>query len=164
MNGLHIKPRWTPAIPKERRSFSAFFQPVFPELATFHWIYPDTIPFAGSDADFGPLVESCCSEGYIPPDTLLPRFVSFVAEDWADLVGFQTTPDVSVIRRHLGERPADYEWLSEHADICFFCVDGAWWEIYARDRALLETVRQHVTRLPDITVQERLLTRRDIMV
>jgi hypothetical protein len=161
MNGLHIKPRWQPAIPAERRSFTAFFQPVFPQLALFHWIYPDTIPFGGLDDEFEVLAETTCSEGYIPPDTILPRFAHFIEEDGTDLFGFRTAPDVTVIRRRLRESPADYEWISQHTDICFFSVDGAWWEVYSRDRALLETVRQHLAGISDITVRDTILIQRD---
>lgn len=126
----------------------------------YHWIYPDTIPFVGSGDGFEVLAETTCSEGYIPPDTLLPKFARFVTEDGAHLYGFQERPDVAVIRQHL-QRSPDYEWVSQHLDICFFNVDGAWWEIYAKDEALLETVRQHVAGLPDITLQGTRLTRRD---
>ena len=149
-------------MPKERRSFSAFFQPIFPRLSAFHWIYPDTLPFGGDDADFESLVESRCSEGYIPPDTLLPRFAGFVTEDWAELFGFRQRPDISVDRRQLQRSPTDYEWMSQSVDLCFFNVDGTWWEIYARDASLLEAVRHHVAGLPDITIQDRALIRRDI--
>src|SRR6185369_14927806 len=161
MHGLHIKPRWQPAIPAERRSFTAFFNPIFPQLAAFHWIYPDTIPFLGADNVFERLVDSSCSEGYIPPDTLLPKFAHFIEEDWMELCGFRQPPDVVAARRHLRESPTDYAWLSSVADICFFNVDGAWWEIYARDESLLEAVRRHLAGLHDITVQDTLLLRRD---
>ena len=163
MHGLQIKPRWQAAISKERRSFTAFFQPIFPELASFHWVYPDTIPFAGSDAEFQELVETTCSVGHIPPGSLLPRFADFITDDWADLYGFQASPDVAAVRQRLRGSPTDYEWLSRHTDICFFNVDGAWWEIYARDDSLLGTVRRHATGLPDVTLHERLLAQRDIL-
>src|SRR5436190_17890309 len=94
MHGLHIKPNWQPALPAERRSFTAFFHPIFPQLAAFHWIYPDTIPFAGVDEDFETLAETTCADGHIPPDTLLPKFARFVTEDWAALYGFRISPNV----------------------------------------------------------------------
>lgn len=162
MHGLHIKPQWQPAIPATQRSFTAFFQPIFPQLAKFHWIYPDTLPFAGSDIAFETLAEASCAEGYLPPDTLLPKFATFINEDWTDLYGFHQLPDVTSFRQHLCKNPADYPWLSRHADICLFNVDGAWWEIYARDPSLLETIRAHAAHLPYITIQERHLTHRDI--
>lgn len=154
-------PRWKPAIPAERRSFTAFFRPIFPELASFHWIYPDRIPFGGPDEEFETLAETTCSEGYIPPDTILPRFARFFIQDWCDLFGFRHLPDVAVTLQQLREQPSDYEWMSAQTDICFFNVDNAFWEIYARDRGLLETVRQHVAGLSDITVQDVLLENRD---
>lgn len=164
MHGLHIKPVWQPAISAERRSFTAFFHPILPQLAAFHWIYLDTIPFAGVDEHFETLAETTCAAGHIPPDTLLPKFAHFVIEDWVDLYGFRASPDVPGIRQHLHKSPTDYEWLGQVADICFFNVDGAWWEIYARDKALLEAVRHHVTSLSDITVHDRVLSQRDILV
>lgn len=163
MNGLHIKPSWQPAIPAEQRSFTAFFHPILPQLAAFHWIYPDTIPFSGDDADFERLIETSCSEGYIPPDTLLPRFARCVAKDWANLYGFEQHPDLATVRRRLQSSPADYDWMSQNVDVCVFNVDGAWWEIYARDESLLGIVRKHVAGLPDIAIQERHLARRDIL-
>jgi hypothetical protein len=161
MNGIHIKPRWQPAIEAERRSFTAFFSPIFSQLAAFHWIYPDTVPFEGADANFEVVIESSCSEGYIPPDTLLPKFARFVTEDWTDLYGFQKRPDVAAVRRQLQRSPTDHEWISQNVDLCLFNVDGVWWEIYARDESLLEAVRRHVDGLSEITVQDTLLLRRD---
>ncbi|HVM60870.1 MAG TPA: hypothetical protein VMV72_08385 [Verrucomicrobiae bacterium] len=148
------------------RSFAAFFRPILSQLAAYHWVY-DELPFrggGGEDESFEHLIETVCSEGYIPPATLLPKFAHYVIEDWADLYGFQKSPDVAATRRHLRESPTDYEWLSRTVDICFFNVDGAWWEVYARDEALLAAVRQHVTRLPDITVQEKQLVERVVAV
>lgn len=160
MQGFHIKPSWEPAIPAEQRSFAALFHPILPQLAAFHWIYPDTIPILGEDADFEILVEATCSEGYISPGTLIPKYVHFIINDWAELYGFRICPDVPATLRHLrGGR--DYAWLSSVVDICFFNVDGAWWEVYARDQTLLQTVQQHVIGLPNIAVQERLLLQRD---
>jgi hypothetical protein len=166
MQGLQIKPGWQPAIPAERRSFTALFRPILPKLAEFHWIYEE-LPFRGGggmDERFEQLIETVCAEGYIPPDTLLPRFAHYVVSDWAELYGFQARPDVATIRRRLRESPSDYEWLSKVTDLCFFNVDGAWWEMYARDERLLDAVRQHLTSSPEITVQERSLAQRNLLV
>jgi hypothetical protein len=166
MRGLRITPRWQSAIPAELRSFTAFLQPILPQLAAFHWIYDDLLPFrggGGKDESFEKLIETVCTEGYIPPNTLLPRYAHYVIDDWAGLYGFQKYPDVAAMRNHLRHSPTDYEWLNRVVDICFFNVDGAWWEIYAREASLLEAVRQHIPSLPDITVQEKELEQRDII-
>jgi hypothetical protein len=163
MQGLEIKPRWQPAIAAERRSFAAVFCPILPQLGALHWIYPDSIPILGGDADLAALVEHKCSEGYIPPGTLLPKYAHFVVNDWAELYGFRVAPNVPATREKLrGGR--DYTWLSGVVDVCFFNVDGAWWEVYATDQALIQTVRQHILGLPDISIQERLLAQRDSLL
>jgi hypothetical protein len=108
------------------------------------------------------LIETVCAKGYIPPNTLLPGYAHYVIDDWADLYGFQKRPDVAIVRRHLLENPDDYGWLNLIVDICFFNVDGTWWEVCAKDATLLEAVRRHIASVPGITIQEKLLEQRDI--
>jgi hypothetical protein len=171
MDGLEIRPdrsagrlsRVIEIAPPGPRPFETFFGPILPRLAAFHWLY-DEFPFAGwedDDPEFMRLCDARCDEGYLPPDTLLPKFARYVINDWADLYGFAQRPPEDVRRRLGARRQADYRWLSGIVDICFFNVDGAYWEIYAADDRILNEVAAHVAQLTHATAAEKRLEERD---
>jgi hypothetical protein len=55
-----------------------------------------------------------------------------------------------------------YDTIERIAEVCFFNVDGAWWELYAKDATLLERVTSHVRQLPtDVAIEPVVLARRD---
>ncbi len=168
MRGFLIKPNkptWRLGLPADTRSFSVFFQPILPHLAAFHWVFEECPFVCGEtrDEEFERLLDAA-SAGYIAPNTLLPRYAHHVIDDWVDLCGFRQAPDVRTVRARLRRSRTDHEWLGRAADICLFNVDGAWWEVYAKEDAMLDAVASHARHFPDMTVQERQLAHRDALL
>jgi hypothetical protein len=157
-----IKHTWALTAAPGARRFEVFFQPILPKLAAFHWFCEPVFPFdrgeGSEDETFAQIDDSALWP--IPPGTLLPRFAHFVTNDWADLYGFLQPPDEEV-RARLGRGVLDPRRLSAVVDVCFFNVDGAYWEIYARDDQMLSDVARHVGQLPDVSAAEKLLQRRE---
>ncbi len=58
--------------------------------------------------------------------------------------------------RQMGGRMV-YRFLAETIDLCFFNVQGVYWEIYSRDVDLIETVRAHVNSNNGLNCVERSL-------
>jgi hypothetical protein len=86
----------------------------------------------------------------VDPNWILgPGFVSAYArhanDDWNSLYGFTSAPDDwrSWMRRRFDGEPAERAaFLAATVEVCFFSVDGAYWEFFARDARLVERVRQ----------------------
>lgn len=164
MRGLEIRPikhTWALIAPPGARQFEVFFQPILPKLAVFHWYCEPVFPFArgaeSEDEEFAQIDESALWP--IPPGTLLPRFAHFMENDWVDLYGF-LQPPAEEIQRRLEGGVVNTRLLSGIVDICFFNVDNAYWEIYARDDQMLNDVARHVGRFPDVTATEKRLEHR----
>jgi hypothetical protein len=86
---------------------------------------------------------------------VLPGWAPYLRDDWIHLIGFAAGSDTAAIEvgsRFLssslrsgelgGEKHLDEycELLSEHADLCFMCIDGFAWEMYAKERELVDRV------------------------
>ncbi len=141
------------ASPSDGSTFALFFAPILPKLAAIHWLY-DTFPFGGwQDTDCETAIADLPNnDGYIAPDTLLPRFARYVSDDWSSLFGFQSLPDIPGMFGHI--QPRDYEFISQHVALCIFSIDGAFWDFYAHDETLLSTVQAHASSLPHVQVEQ----------
>lgn len=67
-----------------------------------------------------------------PP--FLRRFSPFFPNDWLDIagtVGCPSGPGVPALSK---------AWVEAEAEIYFSCIDGAYWEVYARDEEILKRV------------------------
>ena len=155
MKGLRIHDS-SPAggiCPYAGSSFAYFFAPILPRLSALHWLY-QSWPFDTCDRadnrDAGARFPD--NNGYVAPDTLLPRLAEFVNDDWSSLFGFDSAPDAEVVFAHL--EPRDYEFMERHIPHCFFSIDGAYWDFYSHDEALLEIVRIHLVTLPGVHSEE----------
>jgi hypothetical protein len=129
----------------EGSSFAYFFAPILPKIAALHWLYQS---WAFDALDISENVEKMPdNDGYIAPDTLLPRFARYVHDDWASLFAFDYYPEAPTIFAHL--EPRDYPFMERHIPHCFFSIDGAYWDFYSHDQTLLNLVSTHIAALPD---------------
>lgn len=164
MRGIEIRPvefPWGAGKPSDARPFEVFFHPILSALARFHWVYTDDLPFQNEPGNhaFGDLCERWLA-GYFPPDTLLPRYAHHVTNDWFDLFGVLQPPTPDIQRRLRSVR-TNSTWISGVVDLCIFNVDGAYWEFYARDNQMLETVAGNVAQLNGVDIAEKRLEDRN---
>lgn len=102
-----------------------------------------------------------------PPGTL-PAWSRYIHDDWFDLIGLR--PDVDPVRsaermyalfeRSGGAWPArddELGLLEEIAEFCFYCVDGAYWEMYSRDAGHVLAVVHALRDRPDVILERRTL-------
>jgi hypothetical protein len=78
----------------------------------------------------------------------LAKYGKFIIDDWLEVIGFKTPPaDIDGYCREFNSitacRKAN-DFLDATAAICFFCIDGASWEIFARDESLLAVISGHM--------------------
>ncbi len=140
--------RYPPAstIPREMSSFHFLFTPIKYDLAKFYW---DEVPLIGRPAPAEELeerdtwLELLQDEQCIPPDTLLPRFIDFLAEDWCSFCGFENKP--SRLDGHI--RNSELVSVGPEVALRFINVDSAFWLMFARDCSLIERVEAHISRL-----------------
>jgi hypothetical protein len=52
---------------------------------------------------------------------------------------------------------ASGRYIAQHADLFFRNVDGAWWEMYARDESLIDSVRRHLKDVIGLRLIDQLL-------
>lgn len=124
---------------------------------------------------------------YFRPGTLLPRYAAWVKEDWGRLYGFREKPDQQAFIKPLeplwridGQAMSAFirggvfneegyvqhlrqhgsaigRYLAKHVELFFCNVDGAWWEIYAKDESLLHSVRGRLEGVRGVNVTEQML-------
>jgi hypothetical protein len=66
----------------------------------------------------------------------LEKLAALVVGDWTDIVGVSYPPHWS----RAAVRPDDNVWLAKNASVYFACIDAAFWEVYAQDQGILETL------------------------
>jgi hypothetical protein len=99
--------------------------------------------------------------------SVLPGWAPYLRDDWIHLIGFAAGSDTAAIEvgsRFLssslrssepgGEKLlGEYcELLSEHADMCFMCIDGFAWEMYAKERELVDRVVARASAIEGLKV------------
>jgi hypothetical protein len=176
MNGIRIR---------GKKRFRELFSPIFPQLRGLTWITRDQafqLPAAWIDESSfdeasesftsGPCAEfeqdvSLLSEGaanvagpvrygFSSRSDLFPKYADAIAEDWNAIFGFRAPIDdpLAWLKGYYdtGDRAA---YVSE-AEVCFLNIDAAFWEFYARDPRLIETLRSHL-RGPGVSVDDCVL-------
>jgi hypothetical protein len=101
----------------------------------------------------------------IDPNWILqPGFVQdyarFVSDDWNSLYGFGEPPAnwrTWMKGRGRGELAARARFLEATIEVCFFSIDGAYWEVFARDRDLVEQVRQELGGVAGLRLEQAAL-------
>ncbi len=82
------------------------------------------------------------------PD-FLKKYGKFILDDWWDIIGFCTPPrDIDNYLNELNkiqDPPEKALFLDKTADICFFNVDAAYWEIFAKDESILKRIKKVMT-------------------
>ena len=186
MEGLWIAPADRRTWPGDDRAtpFVLCFEPVFDQLRPLHWYASsyESGPFdfftasqIRREEDLDALFLDIPNErgnvqvgAALLRSGFLPELAAFLYQDWIELVGVGGNEDYA---RTVAEEFLDLHWQSrvddryslmeQHGEICFFCVDGSSWEIYARDEEILDRVARHVQDRSGILVQRRTLRERD---
>ena len=103
----------------------------------------------------------------IDPNWILePGFVAayarYVSDDWNSLYGFASAPDDWRgwrRRRFVGEAGERAAFLAATVEVCFFGVDFAYWEFFARDGRFVERVHQGLRGLEGLRLERARLAR-----
>ena len=77
------------------------------------------------------------------PD-FLKKYAKYIVDDWWDIIGFYKPPhDIEDYFKKLSEIYNPLEkanFLDKTADICFFNIDAAYWEIFAQDHSIIKSI------------------------
>jgi hypothetical protein len=160
------------------RQFGMFFAPIATALRPLYWYsgHWQSSPFVALIYEDGGEERLDRVRIRIPPDEsmgvalhapgALPDLAPFLYDDDIALVGFRCEHHEEAIAVAVQLSSLDghlfYDTIERVGEMCFFNVDGAWWELYAKDVTLLERVTSHVRQLPtDVAIERVMLARRD---
>ena len=169
-------------IPEGTNAFTYLFQPVFDKLGPLYWYAWgfESTPFVsliyeeGGEERLDSLLVHQTPEGAATQSLLyapgtLPDLAPFLYDDWVYLLGLGPSrcDPMAAARRLDGlrdstrlywpehsELPAFYDAVEELAEMCFICVDGASWELYARQYDLVSWVVEHLRGRRGFDVRE----------
>lgn len=84
---------------------------------------------------------------------LLPEFSPGITEDWNELYGFvePLSNFQDWVEKRFGDNRA--KLVEDTAAVCFFNIDAAYWEIYAKDSNMIEGVQTDMESEPSVTVK-----------
>lgn len=143
--GRNAKHDLASTIPQGRSSFHHLFFPIRHDLAKFYW---DEVPYWGGispmSLDLSEWLELLDDETFVPPDTLLPRFIDHLCEDWCDFCGFDHRPTVAAEQYVIRDREPIV--ARPEVTIAFMNIDSAFWIMHARDTELLARVESYIMR------------------
>ncbi len=155
MKGIRVFEAVLDSLPKNNSTFAIFFEPIFPTLKKYHWLYLEQ-PFSYDEdktGDCGRAIQGIpANDGYIAPNTLLPKYSRFVCGNWNNLFGFESMPDAPLMFSRLMTR--DGVFFEKAIDLCFFNVDAAYWDFYAKEEELLRVVTKHASSLAGVQVEQ----------
>lgn len=161
-------------------TFDTFFLPLREIMRRLHWWadYSESTPFftrmtmTNREADFEASVIDLPSRA--PNDGLgtellfragtLPDFAPFLGDDWIDLIGIDAAKhdplDVATwFRDHPRIDAASTrtycDRIERWCELCFYCMDGAYWDLYAKNPENIRAVEAHAKSNPAIIIRRR---------
>ena len=154
--------------------FALYFDCVLPALERLVWLADEhafQFPVDWDDQEVSRRRTWIAQEGdgrttvTIDPNWILePGFVAdyarYVNNDWNSLYGFASAPDdwrEWMRRRFEGKARERAAFLASTVEVCFFGVDGAYWEFHARDERFVNQVRQSLSRLAGLRLERATL-------
>lgn len=147
--------------PRGVSSFAFFFAPILYDLGEYWWdelpIYGNTYEAAKADESLKDHWVDLPAQSFIPPRTMIPFFAKYVEDwDWCCFHGFEDRPgeEYNVLRKRIDSLRHDFGRLFEFVDIRFLNVDGAFWQMYTKNKAYLARVQHHVQRIKGAFVRD----------
>ncbi len=73
----------------------------------------------------------------------IPKYCDYFLDDWCDIIGFEKIPEHDfwkIYCSYISDRQKLNAFLNDTCDICFFNIDAAYWEIFAKNQELLDLV------------------------
>jgi len=160
-------------IPEGTNAFTYLFQPVLDKLGPLYWYAWgfESTPFVsliyeeegGIDRLESLMVhqtpEGAATQSLLYAPGTLPDLAPYLYDDWVYLVGLDPSrcDPMAAARRLNGHRdnarsyrpgrselPAFHDAVEELAEMCFICVDGISWELYAHEYELVSRVVEHL--------------------
>jgi hypothetical protein len=138
--------------------FEEFFACLYPSMRQHSWLIDGAV-FAFPEreaAAFESEVLVAHLECRLMRAGFLERWARCLTDDWCDIIGFPALPgDQDALVRACAGQPKE-RMLAEApgADLAFFCIDGMYWEFYARAEPLLEVVREHLSSRQDLRLRD----------
>jgi hypothetical protein len=165
MTGVRV--RWPGGRDRPHRGsdFAAFFAPVLPRLRGLWWLADDQAlrpPHDLPDAAWEALAArrrwvaaegddplgGCVDPHHAADPGFVPDYAAWVNDDWCSLYGFDRPLADWRGWLRAGRRTGP-RWRAERAAflaattaVCFFAVDSAYWEFFARDAGLVRAVSE----------------------
>jgi hypothetical protein len=113
-------------------------------------------PCAELERDVSFVSEGAAEYGYSSRADLFPKYADAVSEDWNTIFGFRAPIDDPLAWLKGYYDASERARYVSDADVCFINIDAAFWELYARDPRLIETLRGHLRGL-DVSVVDCVL-------
>jgi hypothetical protein len=92
------------------------------------------------------------------------RYLQYLHDDW--LYIYAVPPSFSDLKGFL-KSYWDFEeekernlWLAETVDLCFFNIDGMFWEFYSKHEKHLNILEKHVTLIPEFQITSHSLEKK----
>lgn len=175
MNGLRIvaRPDHLARRPLRRTipfAFGELAEPILPDIQDFYCGLYGAMFYAGDDEASFPDDDEL--ESYfelvagtpLPPDNeeviwdvgwLQPGRLSvlarFIKEDWTDIVLVTSPPAYRRSEVWFGDK----EWLENHAEVFFSCIDAAYWEVFARSQSVLDKIHGAFPESRPMTLEQK---------
>jgi hypothetical protein len=151
--------------------FAHYFEPLDSIMGDLFWFAHcwQSSPFV--DLIFEPGGEECLNRYQVDhprfDDTsaslfcpgCLPRLAQWLRDDWIDLLGY-TSGDANageiadeLFDAHQRGEEAYYGAIEKLVRLCFFCVDGMWWEFYSKDQTAVSRVFERVSGIEGVSVR-----------
>lgn len=124
--------------------FRSIIEPITNDISNLYWVLNSRVTFnyiASDGTEFKDYQNQYDNlildekDGFRLTQTdFIPRYAKFIVGDWDDIYGIKQIADFQEIQE------IDEKNIMEKTHIMFRCIDAAFWEIYARDRMIIDKI------------------------
>lgn len=82
----------------------------------------------------------------------------YVVDDWCSIIGLSAEPAEPagfLASLPMAPTPRQLEEFRPEVTVAFFCVDGVFWDAFARDRAFIDSIEESLSHREDLIVREQ---------
>ncbi|MBN1903958.1 MAG: hypothetical protein JW927_02570 [Deltaproteobacteria bacterium] len=130
--------------------FHELIEPVRDGIKDYYWILDnqDFKYFSDYENKYDELIIEESQLTRLTRKGFIPDYAKYIIQEWGQIYGIKDKLSIATIN-------LNKDFIKKTVDIYFSCIDGAYWEVYARNAEIIEKIRKEFPFSKSIALGEK---------